>query len=341
MDPRNAGAIRLLTALLALITVAFVGAFGYALIEGWPLFDGLYMTVITIATVGYNETHPLSHQGRTFTIFLILLGSGVMLYAISALTAFIVEGTLGDFFKRIKMEKKIGALKGHHIICGMSGTGRYAIDELLKTGMDFVVIELDPHKISELEKRGILYVLGDATSDAALKDAGIPRAAGLISALHSDADNLLVVLTARELNRELRIIAKADHEESEHKLRKVGADGVVMPSFIGGLRMASELIRPSVVTFLDTMLRGLDRAVRVEEIPIEQHSTVAGRTLEESGLLGTEGVSVLALVRGKEPYRFNPRPSQRLEPGDCLIVMGFSILIGEVRSRLSPASVPA
>lgn len=338
MDTRNTGTIRLLTALAALIAVAFVGAFGYALIEGWPLFDGLYMTVITIATVGYGETHPLSHQGQAFTILLILLGSGVMLYAVSALTAFIVEGTLGDFFKRIKMEKKIGALKGHHIICGMSGTGRYAIDELLKTGMDFVVIELDPHKISELERRGILYVQGDATSDAALHDAGILRAAGLISALHSDADNLLVVLTARELNRDLRIVAKANHEESEHKLRKVGADGVVMPNFIGGLRMASELIRPSVVTFLDTMLRGLDRAVRVEEIPIEQNSTVAGRTLEESGLLGTEGVSVLALVRGKEPYRFNPRPSQRLEPGDCLIVMGFSTLIGKLRNRLNPAS---
>lgn len=338
MDTRNTGTVRLLTALAALIAVAFVGAFGYALIEGWPLFDGLYMTVITIATVGYGETHPLSHQDQAFTILLILLGSGVMLYAVSALTAFIVEGTLGDFFKRLKMEKKIGSLKGHHIICGMSGTSRYAVDEFLKTGMDFVVIELDPHKISELEKRGILYVQGDATSDAALHDAGILRAAGLISALHSDADNLLVALTARELNRDLRIVAKANHEESEHKLRKVGADGVVMPNFIGGLRMASELIRPSVVTFLDTMLRGLDRAVRVEEIPIEQNSTVAGRTLEESGLLGTEGVSVLALVRGKEPYRFNPRPSQRLEPGDCLIVMGFSTLIGKLRNRLNPAS---
>ncbi len=236
------------------------------------------------------------------------------------------------------MNKMIDTLKGHYVVCGYSDTGRYAVEELKKTGRQFVVIERDPAKTAELERDQLLFLEGDATADAVLRNAGITRAAGLISTLHSDADNLLVVLTARELNSGLRIVSKAGHEETEHKLRKVGADGVVMPSFIGGLRIASELVRPSVVTLLDTMLRGTDLVIRIEEIPIRSGSAATGRTLQEAGILDTDGVSVLALARGGEAYRFNPGRGLRLEAGDNLIVMGVAQLIGELRDRLKPVA---
>jgi voltage-gated potassium channel len=314
---------RLLNVIAALATVCLAGVLGYTTIERWNLFDSLYMTVITIASVGYGEIHPLSFEGRVFTIVLILCGSATLIYGLSILTAFIVEGELTDILRRRKMLKKISALEGHFIVCGMSATGRYVIDELKKTGRTFLVIDRDQEKIKALNGEGVLTIEGDATNDAVLQAANVATAGGLLTTLHADADNLFVVVTARGLNPSLRIIAKAINEESDRKLRQVGADSVVMPNFIGGLRMASEMIRPSVVSFLDVMLRSQDVAVRVEEINIPPGSPLAGKSLAASAIMDEAGVTVVAISDGKRAYSFNPPRSRLLAEGDVVIVMGI------------------
>ncbi len=324
---------RLLKVIAALATVFIAGVLGYRAIEGWSLFDSLYMTVITIASVGYGEIHPLSFEGRLFTIVLILCGSATLIYGLSILTAFIVEGELTDILRRRKMLKKISGLQGHFIVCGMSATGRYVIDELKKTGRSFVVIERDPEKVRGLNGEGILAIEGDATNDAVLQAANVDRAGGLLTTLHADSDNLFVVVTARGLNPSLKIVAKAINEESERKLRQVGADSVVMPNFIGGLRMASEMIRPSVVSFLDVMLRSQDATVRVEEISIPAGSRLAGKSLIDSAIMDTEGVTVVAISDGKKSYRFNPPRSRLLVEGDVVIVMGIVENILKLKAR--------
>lgn len=330
-----------LIAVFSLVTVILLGATGYVVIEGWPFFDGLYMTVITIASVGFGETHELSHNGRVFTILLIMCGTGVLLFSVSSLTAFIVEGTLTDILKRMRMKKTIDSLRGHTLICGDSDTGKYIIEEMRKIHRDFVVIDKDPAKIAELAKKDVLYVEGDATSEEVLRAAGVEHAQGLITTLHTDADNLFVALTAKGINPELRIISKAINEESREKFIRAGVDNVVMPNMIGGLRMVSEMIRPSVVTFLDTMLRGKDQTIRVEEVHLHENSYAIGEMLGETGILKVEGASVVALVRANQPYRFNPSPSMRLEAGDTLILMGLSSVIADLDSRLNTGLLAA
>ncbi|MDK2124687.1 potassium channel family protein [Parachitinimonas caeni] len=323
---------------LSLLTSAVLvfGSAGYVWVEDWSWFDGLYMTVITLATIGYGETHPLTHEGRLFTIVLILFGSGVLLYSVTSLAALVIEGELTHAIRRTKMTKAINRLSGHYIVCGYGSTGFYAVEELEKTGRHYVVVEADPAKIQSLRDRGILTIEGDATQDEALLQAGVARAAGLIATLHTDADNLFLVLTAKGLNKDMRIIAKAVDESSQQKLRSVGADGVVLPNFIGGLRMVSELVRPSVVTFLDMMLRAKDQSIRVEEIGIPHNSPHIGRSLDELNLLDVEGVSLVAVHRtGGSGYHFNPSPTMRIESGDMLIMMGESSRIAQLASNLS------
>jgi len=331
---------RLIALLIALLIVFFTGVSGYELIEGWPTLDALYMTVITLASVGFMEVHPLSNNGRIFTMFLILGGTGVLVYGISTVTAFIVGGELTDALRRRKMQKKIDRLKGHYIICGADQTGRYVIEELSKTKRNFVVIEKDADKIKYLESRNIFFVEGDATHNAALLTAGIARAAGLIATLHSDAENLFVVFTAKRLNSGLRVISKALEEESEQKIKMAGADGVVMPNFIGGLRMVSEMVRPSVVTFLDIMLRSKDKTIRVEDIEIHPDSPFKGRTLDETGILAIEGVTVVALKdKAKDTYVFNPSKTTALNENNMIVVMGNIDLINDIRGRANPPAV--
>ncbi len=332
---------RLKAIVIALVVVFFAGVIGYESIEGWPLLDALYMTVITLASVGYMEVHPLSNTGRIFTMFLILGGTGVLVYGVSTVTAFIVEGELTDALRRKKMQKTIDRLKGHYIVCGADQTGRYVVEEFARTKRDFVVIEKDMEKIKYLKERGLLYAEGDATHNAILQSAGIERAKGLVTTLHSDAENLFVVFTAKKLNPAIRVISKAIEEESEQKLRMAGADGVVMPNSIGGLRMVSEMIRPSVVTFLDVMLRSKDRTIRVEEVGIAAGSPFAKKALEATGILSMEGVTVVAL-RGKEQdtYRFNPPPETILYEGDIIIAMGNVEVISGIMERAKPPVSP-
>jgi voltage-gated potassium channel len=314
---------RLVIAILVVLLVNLAGVIGYQLIEGWSFFDSLYMTVTTLATVGFGEVHPLSAPGRAFTIFLILVGVGALSYGISAGIAFVVEGSLTGIIGKKKMESEIKALREHVILCGIGDTGRHIAEEFLKVRIPFIVIEKDRDRIKQqLEKIGsFLYVEGDASNDETLLQAQIAEAKGLVTALPQDRDNVFVTLTARGLNPHLRIVAKVIDLESRSKLIKAGADSIVCPESIGGLRMASEMIRPTVVSFLDTMLRASADGVRVEEAKISPGSTFVGLTLADSKIYEKTGLVVIAVARNNN-YELNPSPSTELHEGDGLIVCG-------------------
>lgn len=333
----DASGRRLRSALLLLIATFLVGVVGYQLSEGWSTFDALYMTVITLATVGYGETHPLSPPGRVFTIALIMVGVGVLTYGVTAATAFVVEGTLTNLIGRRKMEADIRKLDDHVILCGAGDTGRHIAEELSKTRVPFVVIDQDGDRINALEKIGrVLSIVGDATQDEILLQARILQAKGLIAALPQDRDNVFAVLTARALNRNLRIVSKVIGLESRAKLEKAGADATVSTNAIGAMRMASELIRPTVVSFLDTMLRADGGDVRIEEVKLPPTSTLAGRTLREAAIYEQTGLLVMAIGKG-QAYELNPSPELRLQAGDGLIVCCQPEQLARLRNLVTAA----
>lgn len=311
---------RLITAVLLLILALLFGVVGYQLIEGWSFLDSFYMTVITLATVGYGEVHPLSPIGRVFTIFLIMMGVGVLTYGLTAITAFVVEGTLTNIIGRRRMEADIKKLKDHIIICGLGETGRHIAEEFLKIRVPFIVIEKDPERIKHMQKIGpFLYSEGDPTDDEALLRVRIREARGLITTLPQDRDNVFVILTARGLNPNLRIVTRLIEEEARAKLGKAGADAIVSTNFIGGLRMASEMVRPTVVSFLDKMLRAAAADVRVSEAKIPAGSKLIGRTLGEARIYEKTGLTVISIARD-DTFELNPSADTRLKEGDELIV---------------------
>jgi voltage-gated potassium channel len=321
---------RLQLALILLALIFIVGIAGYVLIEGWSFFDALYMTVITIATVGYGEVKPLSPYGRTFTIFLIILGMGILLFCISTFTAFLVEGELSEILRRRKMEKHIAKLKSHYIVAGIGRIGRHIIDELLKTGRPFVAIDNREDVCTGLSDKGIAYIKGDATSTAVLKAANAEHAKGIFCSLQTDADNLLLIITAKGINPNLKVIAKADEDESEEKMIKAGADGVVLHKFIGGMRMLSEMVRPETVTFLDKMLKSHEEIFRFEDIIINSDSPWNGKTIKNLRLSDIDGVTIVAVKKG-DKYIFNPSEDEELKSGDALIFIGETKNVREIK----------
>jgi voltage-gated potassium channel len=322
-----------LSSLLVIILLA--GVLGYHYLEGWSLFDSLYMTVITLATVGYGETHPLSHGGRIFTIFLILGGMSIIFYALTEITTFVVEGEMTGILRRRRMNREIRKLKNHYILCGAGRSGEHVLHELQKTRRDCVVIERDPEKIRKLLHESVPVIEGDATEDQVLTSAGIDRAAGLVSALPSDKDNLFVVITARGLNPSLRIVAKVEEISSRDKFLRSGADTAVSANFIGGMRMASELIRPATVTFLDSMLRG-NSTLRVEEVAIGASSKQIGTTLAKCEPIHTSGVVLLSIRQaGAEDFKFNPPSDTKIHSGDTIIIVGDQRQVEKLRADLN------
>src|SRR3972149_2536720 len=263
-SPMTSTPLKIFQIIALLLFILCSGVIGYHLIEGWSLFDALYMTVITLATVGYGEIHTLPHAGRIFTIFLIFGGMGILLYGVTEMTAFVVEGEMTGYLRRRTMKQRIGKLSNHYILCGWGLKGEHVLDELLRTKRQCVVVEIDANKVIRLHERNAMVVEGDATHDDILIIAGIERAAGLVATLPTDKDNLFVVITARGLNPKLRIVAKVDEIGTREKFLRSGANTTVSTNFIGGLRMASELIRPDAVNFLDTMLRD-NSSLRVED----------------------------------------------------------------------------
>ena len=327
---------------LAQIGVLFAAIFtagttGFMAVEGWPFLDALYMTTITLSTVGFQEVHPLSTGGRLLAMALILGGTGSLLYGLSVVTAFIVEGELTGLLGKRRMEKALAKLHAHVIVCGAGETGKHVVEELLKTQTPCVVIEQDLARLKHLERFGGMPVIeGDATDGVVLSRARIDIARGLITTLPSDKDNLFVILTARELNPTLRIVSRVIEDDSHAKLRKAGADAVVSSNQIGGLRLASELIRPHVVSFLDTMLRDPHRVLRIEEAEVMQGSPVVGKTLDELDLVSRVGLVVMAKRRSAVgEFEYNPRASSRLDAGDFLIVCGELSQVETLRDILA------
>lgn len=327
---------RLFYALLMLLVISIGGTVGYHVIEGWGFLDGFYMTLITMTTIGFGETHELSSQGRLFTMALIISSMVTAGYAFSTIASFIIEGQLNNIIRGRRMERHIANLQNHVILCGGGRTGKYIAMELYKTHTPFVVIEQSKDVLEELNHMGDFpYLLADATEDETLLEAGIERASGLVATLGDDKDNVFIVLSARSLNPGLRIIARVNEEDNEAKLRKAGANETVSPNAIGGLRMASMMLRPTVVAFLDEMMRVTDQTLRFEEVPVEKAPSLVNKTLAQANIGRRTGLLVVAIRPGNGSLQFNPGGTTLLSKDDVLIVLGTRDQIAELDNAMS------
>jgi len=299
-----------------------IGTIGYRILEHWEWIDCLYMTIITITTVGYREISPLSHTGKLFTMGLILYSVVMVAYIIGYFTKLLVESEIFFYFGRKKLERHIQSLRDHYIICGFGRIGSFICEELKKAKQPFVVIENDEAAIREMEKNQYLFVIGNATQDETLIQAGIRRAKGLVTAVHSDADNLFITLTGRELNPNVFILSRSSGEVAESKLKLAGANKVVSPYKMGALRMANTLLHPAIVDFAETVFqsRGLD--LQIEEIAVEKTSKLVDQTLKESNLRGDFGVIIAAIKQPSGKMVFNPSANEKIEVGDKLVALG-------------------
>ena len=310
---------RLLIAVYGLAAIVAAGTAGYALIEGWGFLDALYMTVITITTVGYMEVHELSPAGRIFTIMLLVGGVGGALYTLTAIVQFIVEGKLGTTLGRRQMKNRIANLKDHFILCGYGRVGHEIARVLAEEGAPFVVVDKDKEAIAHAEMDGRLYMLADAADETVLKEAGIGRARGVIVALGNDADSTYVTLSARQLKSDLFIEARASTAEAENKLRRAGASRIVSPYAAGARRMAMLALRPDVVDFMDIVsYRGQE--LEIETLTIGESSSLIGRKIAE--VRKASQAAVLALTRLDGRLVTNPSDDEVLQKGDRLIALG-------------------
>jgi len=305
---------------VALACVVALGTAGFHYIEGWTWFDGFYMVITTLTTVG-DQTHPLSHAGRVFNVIIVIGGVGLVFLAIGSLTQALLEFELQNFFGRRRMERDIGRLSGHYIICGAGRVGRSTARELARRPAQFVIIEQNEAKAHKYASENWLMVIGDATQEQTLRDAQIDRASGLVAATTTDATNLYIVLTARSLNANLRIIARASEAMAAKHLQSAGADSVVSPYVFAGQRIAQSFLRPHVVSFLDAATTHLGMDLEIGEVAITARSPFAGKTIENSRIRQDRGLIILAIKRD-EGMHFNPAPDDRIETGDFLIAMG-------------------
>jgi voltage-gated potassium channel len=304
-----------------LLVIVLAGMAGFHFIEGWSWFDGFYMTLTTLTTIGYTETHPLSHAGRVFNSFLIVVGVGTVFLAIGSLTQALLEFELQSVFGRKRMEREISRLTGHYIICGAGRVGRSVAREFARKPVPFVIVENNPVKIERYAPEGWLTLEGDATQERTLEGARIHDAKGLIAATTADATNIYIVLTARAMNPNLKIIARASEEAAEKHLRTAGADTVISPYLFAGSRIAQTFLRPGVMSFFDAAhgQHGLD--LEMDEIPVTTGSRLAEKTIAASGIRQETGVIVLAIHRS-DGMRFNPLPEDIIHAGDSLIAIG-------------------
>ncbi|HEY5175086.1 MAG TPA: potassium channel protein [Terriglobales bacterium] len=306
---------------LALLALIFIGVAGFHFIEGWPWFDGFYMVVTTITTIGYGEIHPLSHIGRIFNTFIIVAGVGLVLLFFGAATQALLEFELQSIFGRRRMEREIGRLSDHYIICGAGRVGRSVARELARKPLPFVIVDSDQAKLARYAAEDWLTLVGDATQAQVLRELRIESARGLVAATTTDATNIYIILTARSLNPKLNIIARASEEDAEQHLVTAGADHVVSPYNFAGYRIAQTFMRPHVVDFFDTAMNR-ERPLEIEEVQVQAGSRFVGVTLEASRIRQEMGVIVLAIKGEDSHMRFNPPPDEVIRSGDHLIAMG-------------------
>ncbi len=306
---------------LALVALILIGMAGFHYLEGWSWFDGFYMVLTTITTIGYGEVHPLSPSGRIFNTFVIITGVALVLLFFGGATQALLEFELQSVFGRRRMDREIGRLSDHYILCGAGRVGRSAARELARGSVPFILIDADQAKLARYSDEGWLTIVGDATQAAILRQAHIERARGLVASTTTDATNIYIILTARSLCPTLNIIARASEEEAEKHLLTAGANHVVSPYNFAGYRIAQTFMRPHVVDFFDTAMNR-QLPLEIEEVQVQPASRVVGQTLEGSRIRQELGVIVLAIKGEGSLMRFNPSPDEVIHEGDHLIAMG-------------------
>lgn len=331
MDPVR----HLKISIFVLALLVSLGTIGYMGIEGWRFLDALYMTVITLGTVGFREVHELSDSGKLFTMLLIVFGVSVLGYIVGSLAQIMFEGQFQRIIGRKKVEKKIEALKNHYIICGFGRIGALICKEFAAKPIPFVVVEKDPQVVEKLVQDSYLFLRGNATDDETLLMAGIKKAKGLISVVTSDTENVYITLTARGLNPDLYILARSGEEGSEIKLKRAGANKVVSPYVIGGTRMAQAILRPNVVDFIEIATGREHLELQMEEILIPSHSAFVGENLASSGFRKETGVIIIGIKKSSGKMVFNPESHAHLEERDTLIVLGEPMAIQKLEELIN------
>ena len=321
-------------ALSLLILVA--GTAGYMIIEDWRFLDALYMTIITISTVGYREVNQVGDIGRVFTIFLVLIGVGFTFYVMAAVVQFMVEGRVRIIMGRRRLDKQIDRLKNHYIVCGYGRIGRVVCRHLQRTPYDLVVVEKNPDLIPVMDEDGVLYLDGDAADEANLLKAGIRRSRGLVAALATDTDNVFLVLSARQLAPELNIIARASQEGAKNKLRAAGANSVESPYEMGAASMAHRIIRPTVTNFLDLAFAHARKDIQMEEIPVSEKSRLTNISLKDSGIRQDFNLIIIAIKKPDGTMLFNPSFEAALMPDDTVIAVGEEENLQKLLKILNP-----
>jgi voltage-gated potassium channel len=332
---------RLVTGLVLLVGVVIGGGAGYYAIGGgrWSFGDCLYMTIITVTTVGYGELlTDMEHvpYARAFTAVLLMFGTGSIVYFASMVTAFIIEGDLRNVLFTSRLKKRMKRMKDHVIVCGAGSTGRNVIEELLTTRVPVIAIDVRETELREIADKfpdaEFSYIVGDATDDDVMAQTGLERARGLVAALASDKDNLYLTVSGRQTNPGARIVARCAELSHVEKIRRSGADAVVSPNFIGGMRLASELLRPAVVKFLDEMLRDKSAAYRIEEVRLGDGARALGATLREARIRERFGMTVLAVRAGDNlSWVYNPDADEKLGPNMTLVVLGSAEQVAKLR----------
>ena len=320
------------------VAILVLGTFGYALLEDWPLFDSLYMTVITLTTVGYGEIREIGAAGRMFTIVLIFLGVGFYLYVVGNLIQFLVEGRIREILGRRKLDHQIKRLKDHYIVCGYGRIGRELSKYLIRKYLDVVVIENDPERLPVLNEDGVLYLIGNAADENLLIKAGIRRARGLLTVLATDADNVFLVLIARNLNPELFIVARAITDESKRTLYAAGAGKVISPYDLGARRMAHAVLRPTVIHYLEMAFSDEETDIHIEEFPVKENSKLVGVSLQDSGVRQELNVMIISMRRADGTMLFNPLATNRFRVDDTVIAVGDSKSLLKLSRILNPVT---
>jgi voltage-gated potassium channel len=321
---------------MLLLFIVAAGTTGFELIEGWGFMDALYMTVITISTVGYQEIRPLGETGRIFNMVLIFFGLGTTTYVAASVVRFMVEGRIRAIMGRRRLDRRIDRLRNHYIVCGYGRIGRILCQTLQQKPVGLVAVEKSPDLVPVMEQDRVLFVQGEGTSEETLQRAGIARARGLVAVLGTDTDNVFLVLTARQLAPQLLIIARASREESKGKLRAAGANIVESPYETGAFRLAQRIMRPAVTSFLDSAFSDTRKDIQMEELAVSDRSPLAHLSLKDSGIRQKYNLIIIAIKNTDGAMLFNPSFETTIRPGDTVIAVGEVENLDRLEHALSP-----
>ncbi|MDR3566757.1 MAG: potassium channel protein [Syntrophobacteraceae bacterium] len=312
------------TSVIAAISIALLafGVAGYMLLEHFTFLEALYMTVITLSTVGFTEVRPLDSIGRIFTMVLILMGAGFIAFSLAYFSQIVLDGDVLEAYRRRKLTKKLAQMENHYIICGCGQMGQIIADRLLEHKVSVVIVESDESVLVRLREKGLVFLNGDATDEENLVTAGIDRAKGLVAVVSKDSENVFIVLTARDLNKKLHIFARAGSPGTDKRLLKAGADRVVSPYVIGAAKIAHNILRPTVTDFLDLALSGEGMHLSLEEMRLPEESRLIGMELRASGIRDNFNLIIVAIKRADGTMVFNPAPGEKFQPSDTLVAIG-------------------